>query len=41
MNGQNGNIEGNPKGHYKNSNFYSDEIKNLIYEIIDINQNNK
>ena len=37
MNGQHGNIEDIPQVNFKNWNFYSDEIKNLIYKMIDRN----
>ena len=39
MNGQHGNIKDIPKKNYKNWNFYSDEIKNLINKMIDRNPN--
>ena len=41
MNKQHGNIEDIPKENYKNWNFYSDEIKYLIYKMIDRNPNTR
>ena len=41
MNRQHGNIKDIPKENYKNWNFYSDEIKNLLYKMTDRNPNTR